>query len=156
MRMKFHFYAAAAFLLLASTAFAQTTAFLYQGRLNDGTNPATGSYDFRFQIYNANSVVVGGPLTNAPVGVTNGLFMVTLDFGSGVFDGSLRTLEIGVRTNGNANPYNVLSPRQQILSVPYAIQSLNASNAVRLTTPCRRRTSAARFPIRGFRQMWRC
>src|SRR5258706_6137789 len=99
MRMKFHFYAAAAFLLLASTAFAQTTAFLYQGRLNDGTNPATGIYDFRFQIYNASSVVVGGPLTNAPVSVTNRLFMAALDFWANVFDGSFPTVCIGVRDN---------------------------------------------------------
>ena len=27
---------------------AQGTAFTYQGQLNDGTNPATGSYDLRF------------------------------------------------------------------------------------------------------------
>ena len=73
------------------------------------------------------------------MGVTNGLFITTLDFGPGVFDGSTRSLEIGVRTNGNAtNAYTVLSPRQTLTSVPYAIQSLNAlnaSNAVILTAP---------------------
>src|SRR5438093_7038473 len=31
-----------------STLFAQGTAFTYQGRLNDGANPASGSYDLRF------------------------------------------------------------------------------------------------------------
>ena len=31
-----------------SHTFAQGTAFTYQGQLNDGTNPATGSYDLRF------------------------------------------------------------------------------------------------------------
>jgi len=30
--------------------FAQTTAFTYQGRLNDGANPASGNYDLRFTI----------------------------------------------------------------------------------------------------------
>ena len=78
---------------------------------------------------------MAGPLTNAPVGVTNGLFTVTLDFGAGVFNGSALTLEIGVRTNGSASAYTVLSPRQPLTSVPYAIQSLNASNAVTLTAP---------------------
>ena len=98
MHMKFNFYAGAAFLFLALAARAQTTAFTYQGQLNSSNAPATGAYDFRFQIYNANNSVVAGPLTNAPVGVTNGLFTVTLDFGAGVFDGSTRSLEIGVRS----------------------------------------------------------
>ena len=31
-----------------STLHAQTTVFTYQGRRNDGGNPAGGSYDLRF------------------------------------------------------------------------------------------------------------
>ncbi len=137
MSMKFVSAAVAALLLFAIAARAQPTAFTYQGRLNNGTNPATGLYDFRFQIYNAGNVVVAGPLTNVPTGVTNGLFMVTLNFGGAVsvFSGGALTLEVGVRTNGDTNIYATLSPRQPILSVPYAIQSLNASNAVTLTSP---------------------
>lgn len=145
MHMKFNFYAPV-FLFLALAARAQTTAFTYQGLLNNGTNAATGSYDFRFQIYNASSVVVAGPLTNAPVGVTNGLFTVTLNFGASVFDGSTRSLEIGVRGYGDTNAYAVLSPRQTLTSVPYAIQSLNASNAVRLTAPLQATNLAGTIP----------
>ena len=125
---------------------AQTTAFTYQGRLNSSNAPATGAYDFRFQVYNAGNSVVAGPLTNAPVGVTNGLFTVTLDFGPGVFDGSSRTLEIGVRTNGDPGAYVVLSPRQPLASVPYAIQSLNASNATALTAPLQATNITGTFP----------
>jgi hypothetical protein len=135
MHMKFNFYAVAVLSFLVLAAQAQTTAFTYQGLLNSSNAPASGSYDFRFQIYNASSVVVAGPLTNAPVGVTNSLFTVTLDFGTGVFDGSTRSLEIGVRSYGNTNAYTVLSPRQTLTSVPYAIQAINASNAVTLTAP---------------------
>ena len=36
-----------------STVFAQGTAFMYQGRLNDGGNPANGNYDLRFAIYDS-------------------------------------------------------------------------------------------------------
>ena len=133
--MKFIFCTVGALLWLALAAGAQTTAFTYQGQLNSNNVPVTGSYDLRFQIYNANNSVVAGPLTNAPVGVTNGLFLVTLDFGTGVFNGTLRSLEIGVRTNGATSAYVVLAPRQALTSVPYAIQSLNASNAVALTSP---------------------
>ncbi len=135
LRMKFNFWPVTVFLFLALAVCAQTAAFTYQGQLDSNNVPATGAYDFRFQIYNTNNSVVAGPLTNAPAGVTNGLFTVTLNFGASVFDGSPRWLEIGVRTNGNTNAYAVLSPRQPLTSVPYAIQSLNASNAVVLTAP---------------------
>ena len=84
-----------------STAFGQGTAFSYQGRLNDGGSPATGIYDLRFTVCDAlaSGNVVAGPLTNSATGVTNGLFMVMLDFG-GVFNGSNYWLEIAARTNG--------------------------------------------------------
>jgi hypothetical protein len=134
--MKSNFCAVAAFMFLALAARAQTTAFTYQGQLNSNNVPITGVYDLQFKIYNGNNAVVGKWLTNSLVGITNGLFTTTVDFGAGVFDGSTRSLEIGVRTNGNAtNAFIVLLPRQPLNSAPYAIQSLNASNAVTLTAP---------------------
>lgn len=33
------------------TAWAQTTAFNFQGRLNDGANPANGRYDLQFKLF---------------------------------------------------------------------------------------------------------
>jgi hypothetical protein len=135
MSMKFVSAVLAALLLWAMAGSAQPSAFTYQGRLNNGANPASGAYDFQFQLYNAASNVVAGPLTNTPVTVSNGLFTVALDFGSAVFDGSALTLEIGVRTNGSTNAYSLLAPRQPVLSVPYAVQSLNAANAVNLAAP---------------------
>src|SRR5215468_2381370 len=82
-----------------STMFAQGTAFTYQGRLNDGVNPANGSYDVTFTLFGASSggSPIAGPRTNSPTAVTNGLFTVTLDF-SNQFPGTPRWLEIGVRT----------------------------------------------------------
>src|ERR1017187_5836817 len=106
-----------------STAFAQGTVFSYQGRLYDGANPANGRYDLRFNLYDALSAgsLVAGPLTNAPVTVSNGLFTVTLDFGADVFTGPARWLEIGARSNGVAVAYINLSPRQPLTPTPYAI-----------------------------------
>jgi len=130
--MKFSLMAPVALLFLAVAARAQPTAFTYQGCLTDGANPATGLYDFQFQIYSG-SVVVAGPRTNAPVGVTNGLFTVALDFGAAVFDGSSHALEIAVRSYGDTNAYAVLSPRQPITSAPYAIQAINAGTAANLS-----------------------
>jgi len=112
------------------TAPGQGTAFSYQGRLNNGANPATGFYDLLFSIYDsANSPgnIIAGPLTNSAAPVSNGLFSVKLDFGAAVFSGSDRWLEIGVRTNG-ASVFTVISPRQKITAIPYSITSITAGN----------------------------
>jgi hypothetical protein len=72
-----------------STVHAEGTAFTCQGRLNDGSAPANGSYDLRFASHDSpgGGVLVGGPLTNAPTAMSNGLFTVTLDPGAGAFIG---------------------------------------------------------------------
>jgi hypothetical protein len=111
-------------------AFGQGTAFTYQGRLNDGANPATGIYDLRFTIYDSTNlpgVVIAGPLTNSATAVSNGLFTVTLDFGAGVFNGSARWLDIGARSNGTGG-FTTLLPRQPLTPAPYAINSGTAGN----------------------------
>ena len=115
---------------VVETLSAQGTAFMYQGRLNDGGNPATGNYDLRLQIYDAvtNGNAINLPLTNAAVAVNNGLFTTTLDFGPGIFTGTNYWLDIGVRTNGNPGTFTLLSPRQPVLPVPYAIFANSASN----------------------------
>ena len=114
---------------LAQFAFAQGTAFTYQGRLNDTSAPANGSYDLRLILYNAEvgGSQVGAILTNSAVPVTAGLFNLTLDFGAGIFSGTSYFLEIAVRTNGNA-AFITLSPRQPLTPSPYAIMANNASN----------------------------
>ena len=114
-----------------STVFAQGTAFIYQGRLNDSGVAAAGIYDLRFTIYdstNTPGTVIAGPITNSATVVSNGLFTANLNFGSGVFTGPARWLDIGVRTNGSANAFTSLSPRQPLLPSPYAIFANGASN----------------------------
>jgi len=110
-------------MLAAGSLPAQTTAFTYQGRLQEGAQPADGSYDLQFSLADAcsNGNCVATSLTCAAVPVSNGLFAVTLDFGGGIFDGSPRWLEVGVRTNGSSDPYTLLSPRQAITAAPYAM-----------------------------------
>jgi hypothetical protein len=116
--------------LQLSTVFAQTTAFTYQGRLNVNGSPANGLYDLRFTVCDAltNGNIIAGPLTNSATGVTNGLFAVALDFGSGVFTGPDRWLQLDVRTNGNG-VFTNLSPRQPITPVPYALYSQKSSGS---------------------------
>lgn len=109
---------------------AQTSGFTYQGKLTDAGNPANGTYDMQFKLFDTPTVGTGsqqGPTITSPsVQVSAGIFTVTLDFGSSVFTGEVRYLEIGVRPMGNPNPHSILSPRQPITSSPYTIQTLNA------------------------------
>jgi hypothetical protein len=113
-----------------STLHAQGTALTYQGRLNNGPNTATGSYDLTFAIYDAlnGGTQQGNLLTNSAIAVSNGLFTATIDFGN-QFPGANRWLEIGVRTNGNGS-FATLSPRQSITAAPYSITAGNLMGTV--------------------------
>ncbi|HEX4121123.1 MAG TPA: tail fiber domain-containing protein [Verrucomicrobiae bacterium] len=113
-----------------SPAFAQGTAFTYQGRLDDSSAPANGWYDMTFTLYatNAGGSPVAGPVTNSAVGVTNGLFTTSVNFGN-PFSGASNWLEVAVSTNG-ANAFNTLAPRQQLTPVPYAIAAQNLVGTV--------------------------
>jgi len=123
-------------LLSASSAHAQGTAFTYQGKLTDAGNPANGNYDLQFKLFDTPTVGTGaqqGSTLTAPNWqVTAGIFTITLDFTFPVgqiltvFDGQTRFLEIGVRPAGSTSPYTLLSPRQPITSSPYAIQTINS------------------------------
>lgn len=119
---------------------AQTTSFNYQGRLTDAGNPANGNYDLQFKLFDTatagTGVQQGATLVRNPVGASGGVFTVSLDFGTSVFDGSARYLEIGVRSAGSATSYVLLGPRQAVTSTPYAIKSLNAAAADGLSSAC--------------------
>jgi hypothetical protein len=115
-----------------SNAAGQGTAFTYQGRLNSGTNPANGNYDVTMALYNAGSAgsQVGSTVTTLDVGVTNGLFVITVDFGA-VFNAADFWLQIGVRTNGSGS-YTALTPRQELNPVPFSIVAETVSGSVTL------------------------
>src|SRR5208337_1874780 len=103
-------------------AFAQGSAFTYQGRLESGGNPANGTYNLAFTLFSTSTG--GAPLaasvTNNAVNISNGLFTVTVDFGPNVWDGATNWLQIAVETNGGGN-FTALSPRQEVTPTPYAI-----------------------------------
>jgi len=124
-------------LLITTAGIAQNYGgFNFQGRLNDGTNPANGSYDLQFKLYDA---VSGGnqigPLVSSP-GTTliNGVFSVNLNFGSIVFDDPTRFfIEIAIRPNGSPNAFTILGPRQKLTLVPFALYSGQANFALHAT-----------------------
>ena len=107
-------------------AAAQGTAFTYQGQLNNDGQPANGFYDFEFSLSNAPSggSHVGSTITQEAVGVTNGSFMTTLDFGA-VFTGNDTWLAMSVRSNG-VGSYTPLTPLQELTPTPYSIFSTTA------------------------------
>jgi hypothetical protein len=124
---------------LRPLASAQTaTSFTFQGQLQSSGAPANGTYDIRFNLYDAatSGTQLGATVCLDNVPVTNGLFTVILDFGA-QFPGAARWLELGIRpdtTSGNCSTGAVttLSPRQVLNPTPYAAgltlpQSLTAA-----------------------------
>src|ERR1019366_7647840 len=105
------------------------TAFTYQGRLDDGANPANGSYDLSFAAYDAvtSGNLIGAIVTNSAVNVSNGLFTTLVDLG-GIFTGGDLWLEIAVSTNA-ADTFSVISPRQRITPTPFAQYANTAGTA---------------------------
>ncbi|MGO8931687.1 MAG: tail fiber domain-containing protein [Limisphaerales bacterium] len=114
-------------LTFRSSLWAQSTAFTYQGQLATAGQPANGNYDLTFALFNASTGgrAAAGPLETDAVAISNGLFTIVLDFGSGIFDGTSYWLEIGVRTNGDSS-FTTLSPRQTLTPTPYAIYAQGA------------------------------
>src|SRR5213082_3036619 len=121
----------------ASTAFAQTTSFTYQGRLTDGGTAANGNYDVQFALFDSLSggTQIGSTQTINTVAVSNGVFTVNLYFGASSFTGANRFLEISARPSG-AGSFTLLTPRQPVTATPYAVRSANASAADALSSVC--------------------
>jgi len=119
-------------LCMAGVACAEAmgTAFTYQGRLVDANSPAKGLYDFEFAVFNAldGGSQQGSTVSKDDVDVINSYFTVELDFGSSVFTGDARWLQIAVRPGASGDPcdFATLSPRQEVTPAPYTIHSENA------------------------------
>jgi hypothetical protein len=122
----------------ASNAPAQTTQFTYQGKLTDNGAPINALYDLVLTLWDAptNGNQIASAQNIQSVAVVDGIFTVTLDFGAGAFNGANRFLEISVKPSGNPGSPTLLSPRQQVLSTPYAIKSLGSSSADGLSAAC--------------------
>lgn len=103
-----------------------TTAFSYQGQLEDSGAPANGIFDFEFSLWDAetNGTRFGSPILLQDVPVDDGLFTVELDFSDVAFDGSLRWLSIRVGLPNTA--LTALNPRQRVTPAPMALYALQA------------------------------
>lgn len=120
------------FILVAFSALemrAQTTEFPFQGVLKDGANPANGTYDLEFALFDqaAAGSQKGPTVSRNSVVVSNGNFAVSLDFGD-QFPGADRFLEVRVRPAGGGG-FTTLSPRSKMNASPYAIRTISAANS---------------------------
>jgi hypothetical protein len=133
--------AALLFVAITSVAFAQGTAFTYQGKLNDSGSPANGQYDFQFKLFDTQTVGTGtqqgSTVAVSNLTVTAGIFSTQLDFGAcaSCFNSAPRFIEIAVKPTGGST-FTTLGPRQPITANPYAIRSLAAATADGLSVAC--------------------
>lgn len=117
-------------LILVSLAGAQSTAFSYQGKLLVSGVPANGNYDFQFRIYDlpTGGTQIGATPLRTNIPVVDGIYTVSVDFGSAPWTSGFRYMEINVRPAGSGS-FTTLSPRQEVQAVPYAIRSANSTSA---------------------------
>ena len=127
---------AALFLSLMPAALAQSTAFTYQGRLNEGNSSANGTYEMRVMLFSApsNGLPASKPILVSPVPVSNGLFTVLLDFGPNTFDGTPLWLEVSVAPIGSEELIT-LSPRQPVMPAPYAMFASESATTRSIRNP---------------------
>jgi hypothetical protein len=122
------------------------TAFTYQGRLQDANSPANGVYDIQFKLYDSadlNAKQVGDTIDINDLKISDGYFVVTLDFGrdgsvADVFNGQALWLQIAVRPSDLSDlaDYTLLRPRQEIRPTPYALYAAYGNKpAYRWTGP---------------------
>ena len=116
--------------LPAAVAATIGSAFTYQGRLLDGGTVASGAYDLQFALFGAatGGTAVGSAIVKEDVPVTNGLFMVELDFGPGAFGNEARWLAMGVRAGANTGGFVGLPMRQALVAVPQSQYALVAGS----------------------------
>lgn len=110
-----------AFAGAAHAQVAQLPDFTYQGRLQQNGQPASGSFDLTFTLYDAavGGNVVGTPINEPQYPVVDGLFTVSLAF-TGAFNGQQRWLQVSV----NGQP---LLPRQAVSTTPVAQFALDGN-----------------------------
>ncbi|CUU11147.1 hypothetical protein GBSOP10_109948 [Armatimonadetes bacterium GBS] len=116
--------------LAVSLALGCAQPFTYQGALRDGGNPANGTYDFEFRLFDAalGGSQIGATVTADNLPVQNGLFTVGLNFGAHdtIWTGAERYLEIAVRPGSSTGAYTTLSPRVRVTHAPYSFFALKA------------------------------
>ena len=100
------------------------SSFTYQGTLMQQSEPAAGSFDFSFSLFDAaqDGQRFGEPVLVTDLVVADGVFSVELDFGVAPFAGEQLWLEVSVGNPGQL-PLTLLTPRQKLSVTPYALHA---------------------------------
>lgn len=104
------------------------TGFTYQGRLQRNGSPVDDTCNFLFNLWNAESGgdQIGSDIALDSVPLSNGLFMVALDFGEGAFNGEARWLGISVQCSADVEV--IFIGREVITATPYALYAATISD----------------------------
>lgn len=117
-----------AFMACASQVLAAGpgTAFTYQGQLKQSGAAFNGVADLEFRLFTLASggSQVGPTVSASAKTITGGVFTHDLDFGSGVFTGDERWLQVAVRIPAGSGAFTTLTPRQPLRPAPYALFAL--------------------------------
>ena len=105
-----------------NTAELVDSSFTYQGQLKNSGAPVNNYCDFIWDIF-ANSDGGTSLATDSDTNIllTNGLFTAVINVPTSVLDGNKRFVEIQVRCPAGLGAYTLLSPRQELQAVPYAL-----------------------------------
>lgn len=108
---------------------AISTQITYQGVLQDGNNPANGSFDMRFRLFDdpaAGAQVAEVTANN--VAVEDGQFTTLLDFGADAAAFARQALWLEIAVQGPGDPgFETLTPRQAVTAAPLAHALPNVS-----------------------------
>lgn len=101
-----------------SSAQPSDTEFLFTGRLVLSGVPQTGTFDFRFTLFNALTAgqQIGSQIIVSNVPVSNGDFSLTLDFGSDTLSDAPRFFQPAQRKSGTASFANITGGRVLLTS----------------------------------------
>lgn len=88
--------------LSLATSVASAAPWTYRGTLNDGGQPANGSYDIRVSLLSeGQNTSIAGPMTLYDVAVKNGQFGVDVDFGIDLANAPVMRLKTEVQQGGS-------------------------------------------------------
>ena len=105
-----------------------STAFTYQGYLEQSGQPVSNQCDFKFSLWTDSNNPQPGTQLGSDLALTSsvndGVFSALLDFDTAILTSEARWLQIAVCCASPCSPgYTDLSPRQPITAAPYSIQT---------------------------------
>lgn len=109
-----------------SVTASDNTGFTFRGALANNGVPTNGNCDFTFALYAGatGGSRIGDMVTAPALSVAQGFFQTTLDFGYTPLNGEERWIEISVRCPAGTGAFVTLTPRQRVLSTPYALTAM--------------------------------